>query len=79
MICEHRSELPDPDKLLSNSVGAFEQGLIDPELRDSHWNYLFASRLAKRLSVLEKEATRRFEYSQSHINTIATMVRDILA
>ena len=79
IICEHRSELPDPDKLLSSALSAFEQGLIDPEVRDSHWNYLFASRLAKRLSVLEFETRRRFEYSQSDINTIATMVRDILA
>lgn len=65
--------------LTSEALGSFDRGLIEPQLRDSDWNYQFAKRLAKKITLLEKDDKRQFEYTQTDLNTMATMIRGILA
>ena len=78
LLCEHSEALPQGVQIVSSGLSSFDQGLVDRSLRNNEWNYLFSSRLAKKIAVLEKDAVRRFEYSQSDINAMATMVRSIL-
>lgn len=78
LLLEHRGDLPSQDQLCSPNLSAFHRGLIQPELRDSNWIYAFASRLANHVSKLEKEDARQFEYTQTEINDISTIVRSLL-
>lgn len=78
LLLEHRDDLPSQDQLCSPNLSAFHRGLIQPDLRDSNWIYAFASRLAHHVSKLEKDNDRRFEYTQTEINDMSTIVRSLL-
>lgn len=78
VLLDHQESLPSGHDLVSAKLGLFERGLICIELRDRDWRYQFANRLAKAMSVLEKDDKRLFEYQQSEINSIAKIARDLL-
>lgn len=77
LLKEYADAIPGKP-LTSDTLSAFDRGLIESRLRDSAWNFQFASRLAKNIALLEKDENRQFEYSQADINTMATIIRGIL-
>lgn len=77
LLKEHADAIPG-QSVTSETLNAFDRGLIECRLRDSSWNYQFASRLAKNIALLEKDEKRQFEYTKTDINTMGTLIRGIL-
>lgn len=67
-----------PGAIVNPELGLFERALIDPSQRQGEWTSIFAGRLAKAISHLEKDTERRYEYPQSELNDIKKIAKSIV-
>ena len=76
-LTENREKLTHKT-LLSPEVKGVVRGLIDPAERSPNWNYEFSEFIFRRISALESNDKRQFEYSNDEKQIILTLVRSFL-